>query len=37
MYYMENPTYGRKRLGRAFGLVPPPQSSNVMLQARDRE
>ena len=37
MYYMENPTYGRKRLGRAFGLVPPPQSSNVMIQARDRE
>jgi radical SAM superfamily enzyme YgiQ (UPF0313 family) len=23
-YYMENPKYGRKRLGRAVGLVPPP-------------
>lgn len=37
MYYMENPTFGRKRIGRALGIVPPPQSSNVMLQARDRE
>ena len=37
MYYMENPRYGRKRLGRAFGLVPPPQSSNVMQQARAKE
>ena len=33
MYYMENPTYGRKRLGRALGLVPPPKSSNVMQKA----
>jgi radical SAM superfamily enzyme YgiQ (UPF0313 family) len=29
LYYMENPQFGRKRLGRAFGLVPPPTSSNV--------
>lgn len=33
MYYAENPTYGRKRLGRALGLVPAPKSSNVMAQA----
>jgi len=25
LYYMENPQYGRKRLGRVLGLVPPPQ------------
>jgi hypothetical protein len=24
LYYMENPQYGKKRLGRALGLVPPP-------------
>lgn len=24
LYYMENPVFGRKRLGRAVGLVPPP-------------
>jgi hypothetical protein len=24
LYYMENPQFGRKRLGRALGLVPPP-------------
>jgi len=30
LYYLENPVYGRKRLGRALGLVPPPKSSNVM-------
>jgi anaerobic magnesium-protoporphyrin IX monomethyl ester cyclase len=30
LYYMENPLFGRKRLGRALGLVPPPQSENVM-------
>ena len=29
MYYMENPQFGKKRLGRAFGLVPPPKSQNV--------
>ena len=29
LYYLENPAFGRKRLGRAFGLVPPPTSSNV--------
>ncbi len=31
MYYMENPVYGRKRLGRALGLVPPPRSEDVHL------
>ena len=25
LYYMENPVFGRKRLGRAVGLVPPPK------------
>jgi anaerobic magnesium-protoporphyrin IX monomethyl ester cyclase len=25
LYYLENPHYGRKRLGRAVGLVPPPK------------
>ena len=25
LYYSENPVYGRKRLGRMLGLVPPPQ------------
>ena len=25
LYYMENPQFGRKRLGRAVGLVPPPR------------
>ncbi|MCK6446330.1 MAG: B12-binding domain-containing radical SAM protein [Planctomycetes bacterium] len=29
MYYIENPAYGKKRLFRAIGLVPPPQSENV--------
>jgi hypothetical protein len=24
MYYMENPQFGKKRLGRALGIVPPP-------------
>ncbi len=24
LYYMENPQFGKKRLGRALGLVPPP-------------
>ena len=24
MYYIENPQFGKKRLGRTFGLVPPP-------------
>ena len=32
-YYMENPTFAKKRLGRALGIVPPPKSSNVMQQA----
>jgi anaerobic magnesium-protoporphyrin IX monomethyl ester cyclase len=25
LYYVENPQFGRKRLGRAIGLVPPPK------------
>ncbi len=25
LYYLENPQFGRKRLGRALGLVPPPE------------
>ena len=25
LYYLENPAFGRKRLGRAVGLVPPPK------------
>jgi hypothetical protein len=28
MYYMENPQAGKKRLGRAVGLVPPPVRHN---------
>jgi radical SAM superfamily enzyme YgiQ (UPF0313 family) len=36
LYYMENPQFGRKRLGRAFGLVPPPRSSHVMKQALEK-
>ncbi len=37
MYYLENPAFGRKRLGRAMGLVATPKSSNVMQQARAEE
>ncbi len=33
LYYLENPVYGRKRIGRAVGLVPPPRSSNVLTRA----
>ena len=29
LYYLENPQFGRKRLGRALGLVPPPRSESV--------
>ncbi len=25
LYYLENPAHGRKRIGRALGLVPPPR------------
>ena len=25
MYYLENPQFGKKRLGRALGIVPPPR------------
>ena len=35
MYYLENPLFARKRLGRALGIVPPPKSSNVMQQANN--
>ena len=37
MYYMENPLYGRKRLGRAVGLVPPPRSEDVHLKVMQEE
>lgn len=37
MYYLENPVFARKRMGRAVGLVPPPRSSNVIEQARHAE
>jgi hypothetical protein len=37
LYYLENPAYGKKRFGRAVGLVPTPKSSNVMQQARAAE
>ena len=37
MYYMENPLYGRKRLGRAVGLVPPPRSEDVHLRAMQEQ
>jgi anaerobic magnesium-protoporphyrin IX monomethyl ester cyclase len=29
MYYMENPQFGKKRLGRAIGLVPAPKRQGV--------
>ncbi len=32
LYYIENPMFGRKRVGRALGIVPPPRSSNVMTR-----
>ena len=32
-YYLENPNFAKKRIGRALGIVPPPKSSNVMVQA----
>jgi radical SAM superfamily enzyme YgiQ (UPF0313 family) len=35
MYYLENPLFARKRIGRAIGIVPPPKSSNVMQQANN--
>ena len=34
LYYLENPQFGKKRLGRALGLVPPPRSENVHDQVR---
>ena len=37
MYYLENPVFARKRVGRAIGIVPPPQSSNVMQRANETE
>lgn len=32
MYYMENPTFGKKRLGRAVGLVPAPRVPGSIAQ-----
>jgi radical SAM superfamily enzyme YgiQ (UPF0313 family) len=37
LYYLENPVYGRKRVGRALGLVPPPRSENVATQVMQAE
>jgi len=37
MYYMENPLYGRKRLGRALGIVPPPRSEDVHLKVMQEQ
>jgi len=37
MYYMENPLYGRKRLGRALGLVPAPRSEDVHLKVMQEQ
>jgi len=31
-YYLENPVFARKRVGRALGIVPPPRSSHVMTK-----
>jgi len=33
LYYMENPHFGKKRLGRALGLVPPPKSAMTHLKS----
>ncbi len=33
LYYLENPQFGKKRLGRALGLVPPPKSSGPQLKS----
>jgi len=32
IYYLENPTYARKRMGRAVGLVAAPRSENVFTK-----
>lgn len=32
MYYMENPNFGKKRLGRALGLVPAPRVPGSIAQ-----
>ena len=34
MYYMENPQFGKKRLGRALGLVPPPSRAGLDRRPR---
>jgi radical SAM superfamily enzyme YgiQ (UPF0313 family) len=35
LYYMENPQFGKKRLGRAVGLVPPPRvPGSIIDQAK---
>ena len=36
LYYVENPQFGKKRVGRALGLVPPPKSANVHDKVMDR-
>jgi len=36
LYYLENPVYGRKRIGRALGIVPPPESANVMDRVMEK-
>jgi hypothetical protein len=33
LYYIENPHFGKKRLGRALGLVPPPKSAMSHLKS----
>jgi hypothetical protein len=35
MDYLENPQFGRKRLGRAMGIVPPPRSESVANRVMD--
>jgi anaerobic magnesium-protoporphyrin IX monomethyl ester cyclase len=37
LYYIENPQFGKKRVGRALGLVPPPQSQNVATRVMQQE
>jgi hypothetical protein len=37
LYYIENPQFGKKRLGRALGLVPAAQARKRDLNRTDRE
>lgn len=40
LYYVENPQFGKKRFGRALGLVPPPTSEHAYdraMQEKKRE